>query len=271
MRALSPHAGERFDTAADMRGALLETLPKLGSGLAVVQKALAPAAIGSKTERILSAASCPFVEITARAEEAPEEAPALPLVGFWRARGAYLAVAAAGLTMLGVAALPRTPAPFQQLDRAHASARAEEEPHTRAASASMALLPTKASQAQPAAQAAPQPTPGNARVLLAAAEPSAPRAPSVVASSAAPEAVAQPSPAQLPPRPVKAVQPKARPAAAPARVPAREPAKQAPVAQAARVERLAGEFTITEQHAQPVEPVVEERPLTAMDIRRLGL
>ena len=277
MRALSPFPAERFESAGDMRAALLATLPTLGS----------------KTERILSAASCPFAEATTQPEEADEAAPALPMVGFWRSRGAYLGVAAACLTMLGVAAVPRTPAPFQQLDRAHASARADEaELREQAPASGAAILPVQAepAQAEPVVNAdssaarAQQPAAPVARqVVLTTDAPAAEPASAPPAAAVASEKVARPVQARAKPasdepardRAVSVESANAEPASAElatlqAKVPAAEPVAPASDAQQARIERLEGGFAIAVQHVETVEPVVEERPLR-IDLSRLGM
>jgi serine/threonine-protein kinase len=255
MQALSPAPHERFESAADMRDALLATLPSVGEGMSVVQKSLVAAPIGSKTERILSAASCPFVEVSVRSSD--DDTPKLPLLGWWRSRAAHLAAAAAGVALLGFSVLPRHHAPAPRegtIGQLHASARVAKREHARNA------WPAPHGPQGAHGMAAPPP-PAPARRATQAAQSTRPAEP----------------PARPKSRPVQPAQASLRPGSK-HEVPA-QPRQRAELGAShhagtssnARIQRVEGGFPITVQEAHPSEPAVEERPLTAMDIRRLGL
>jgi serine/threonine protein kinase len=297
-RALSPEPHQRYESAAEMRSALLDTLPRLSPALSVVQKSLATGPMGSKTERILSAASCPFVEVSVKHDD--EEAPELPMVSLWRSRAAHLAVAAIGMSLLGFAVLPRANAPEPRTQAAeHASAFADEPTESLAvkhgaargtalAVATGAVLPAAAAvasaqtQPSPAAASAVVPTqpikaqPARSLVLADSQSAAAAR----VASELLPRPSQAPAaPRALPPVPKAAAKAAKVAAAKPkvARVPVRGSGEdEARDHSQATAERLRGGelidgLTIAVQRAAPVEAVVEERELTVQDMRRLGM
>jgi hypothetical protein len=289
MRTLAPERSERFSSAAELRAELLALVPSMSDALAVWQGEVLALPIGTKTERILSAAASPF----AADEPTTGTQPALVLESPWRARVPTIAAAAAflllsswGLSRLSHmgASEPEAEQVVAQLDHPQVRKAEKAEPAQREP------VIIAAAPVEPVAQA------------VAVIEPVVVEAPVVEAPAVEAPAVEAPAVLEAPVvAKVPAVEPAVAPRAPAAKVRKSPAAPGAAVAQAkARMvrdaQRAAGikpkkvepsqaeakprgeplrevRLEMAVQAAPPpeVEGPVEERQLTGLDIRRLGL
>jgi serine/threonine protein kinase len=284
-RTLAPERNERFSSAAELRAELLALVPSMPDALAMVQGEMFALPIGTKTERILSAAASPF----AADEPITGTQPALVMENPWRARVPTLAAVAAfvllgtwGLSRLShmgasessvadVAAPQQLPPVIVEAPAPEAKVEPEPQPLLAVAepveAAPEEVLIAPSVEPVVAAPVEPAPAPVAQAAVVPAAEVArakpAPRAPAAKArKNAAPETAVALAKARMVRDAQRAAGIKPRKAE-----PSREPTR--PLGEPLREVRL--EMAVQSAESHESEGPVEERQLTGVDIRRLGL